>query len=540
MYKIMALLIIASAFAHASPKEESTAAPQATRVISEPGLLNTTATLVSAYNQANKETPVTLSRVYDTEFENEFSAGDAIALVTRAGYSSLTGTETWMISIGREVIIPVMNESHPLSSRIAQQGISPVQFAEMVKGNEPIYISSGAGVGSFVADFTDIGPGEIPVSLLKSEGELIELIRTHPEFLGFVRLTAVTDPENGSMVRGICPVPIDMNGNGQLDHAEDIYRTTGELVHGITIGKYPRSLCSKVYAVSVQKPAGQGDLAFLGWLLQDGQEYLSQNGVMALQPHERRSAYRDLMEEPAVLVSVPPEKSATRAILLICGLLILIPPLFLLIVTWITRSSKEPGTTDQPRPAFGPGSLSFPGGLFFDKSHTWTFMEKDGLVRIGLDDFLLHVTGKVTRIDMKRPGEVINKGDLMMNIIQQGKKLEIRSPLSGVLVRRNEHLESNVPCLNESPYSEGWVYLVEPQNWLAEIRGYLMGEKYREWIRDEFVRLKDFFSKGIALVVGGVPSPVIQDGGEINDGILETFGPEVWEEFQRRFINHSG
>ena len=166
-------------------------------------------------------------------------------------------------------------------------------------------------------------------------------------------------------------------------------------------------------------------------------------------------------------------------------------------------------------------------------------MEKDGMVRIGMDDFLLHVTGKVTRVDLKKPGEVINKGDLMMKIIQQGKKLEIRSPLTGVVVHQNEQLESDVSCLNESPYSEGWVYLVEPKNWLAEIKGYSMGEKYREWIKKEFVRLKDFFSAGIALMVGGVPTPVIQDGGEISDGILETFGPEVWEEFQARFINQS-
>ncbi len=29
----------------------------------------------------------------------------------------------------------------------------------------------------------------------------------------------------------------------------------------------------------------------------------------------------------------------------------------------------------------------------------------------------------------------------------------------------------------------------------------------------------------------------MQDGGEIMDGALEAFGPEVWEEFQASFIN---
>ena len=30
---------------------------------------------------------------------------------------------------------------------------------------------------------------------------------------------------------------------------------------------------------------------------------------------------------------------------------------------------------------------------------------------------------------------------------------------------------------------------------------------------------------------------VLQDGGEIRDGILEDFGPEIWEDFQAHFID---
>jgi hypothetical protein len=30
---------------------------------------------------------------------------------------------------------------------------------------------------------------------------------------------------------------------------------------------------------------------------------------------------------------------------------------------------------------------------------------------------------------------------------------------------------------------------------------------------------------------------VLQDGGEIKEGVLKNFGPEVWEEFQSSFIN---
>jgi hypothetical protein len=30
---------------------------------------------------------------------------------------------------------------------------------------------------------------------------------------------------------------------------------------------------------------------------------------------------------------------------------------------------------------------------------------------------------------------------------------------------------------------------------------------------------------------------VLQDGGELKEGLLDEFGPEVWEEYQIRFMN---
>ena len=67
----------------------------------------------------------------------------------------------------------------------------------------------------------------------------------------------------------------------------------------------------------------------------------------------------------------------------------------------------------------------------------------------------------------------------------------------------------------------------------------LMSEKYAEWLKDEFVRLKDFISasaKSNNLVYARV---ILQDGGELTDNVLADLGPEVWEDFQTQFIDTS-
>jgi len=78
---------------------------------------------------------------------------------------------------------------------------------------------------------------------------------------------------------------------------------------------------------------------------------------------------------------------------------------------------------------------------------------------------------------------------------------------------------------------------VEPLNWLTELKSYFMGQPYTEWLRSELTRLKEYFTSTLQTDKSNDPALVLQDGGEINEGVLRWLGPEVWEEFQAGFIN---
>ena len=75
---------------------------------------------------------------------------------------------------------------------------------------------------------------------------------------------------------------------------------------------------------------------------------------------------------------------------------------------------------------------------------------------------------------------------------------------------------------------------------MKEIQAYVMGDNYREWIKSEFSRLKNFFTSGLKSIDSHNPELVLQDGGEITDGVLEGYGPEAWEEFQSGFLHPAG
>ena len=188
---------------------------------------------------------------------------------------------------------------------------------------------------------------------------------------------------------------------------------------------------------------------------------------------------------------------------------------------------------------FNESSILIPKGLYFDKTHTWAFMEKNGVVKIGIDDFLLHITGTLSRVKMKNLGDKIQKGEAALTIINNGKQLTINAPISGTIKSLNNQIVDDASIVNFSPYNDGWIYTIEPSNWLRDTQFLIMADKYKDWLKNEFTRLKDFFALNIQTSNGGFVPVMFQDGGELKENVLADLEPEVWEEFQMKFINTS-
>ena len=186
---------------------------------------------------------------------------------------------------------------------------------------------------------------------------------------------------------------------------------------------------------------------------------------------------------------------------------------------------------------FSENTIVVPKGLYFYKTHTWAFMDKDGMVKIGIDDFFPHVTGLLTNIKMKNSGETIKKNEVFLSIIRNGKQLNIKAPVSGIIKAQNKALLTNTSLINSFPYTDGWVYMIEPTNWVREIQFLFIAENFKIWLRNEFIRLKDFLAVMQKTNETRYAHVVLQDGGELKEGILMDLRSEAWEDFQTHFID---
>ena len=181
--------------------------------------------------------------------------------------------------------------------------------------------------------------------------------------------------------------------------------------------------------------------------------------------------------------------------------------------------------------------LKIPQGLFFSKNHTWTHLERSGSAAVGLDDLLLHITGTVNFNHLKNPGEMICKGDLLTEIDQNGKILRIFSPISGKILASNTLLKLDPQLSSEDPYGKGWIYKIKPTNWVAETHSYYLAEEATQWSKKELERFKDFMAVSVEKYGANPSLTVLQDGGELREHVLSELPTEIWNDFQKEFLN---
>ncbi len=509
-------------------------------VYSSPDLYNLTRKWTSEYMEANPTIKINVIKEM-----NPFEVTNNVKgiFITDDEMLVIRNQKAFNMIVGRDIIVPVMNKQNPSREMIIHDGITSQYLERVAKNGQKEFVKSYVandstvikGVGKFI-NSNDLKAKGIETA---NEEEIIAAVSKEAGAIGFIRLNRVIAQDGQNLPENIEFVPIDKNGNGKIDYMEEIYDNPQSFKRGVWIGKYPKSLSAKIYALSAERPAEEAETSFLNWILNDGQQFLNNFGYSDLVLNERQAQLAKIEPTPT---GSPMAGNFLKPIKWIVAILFLSGAIALIwkVVLRFTYRRKDTAfnTHAGQMTVFDEGSTMIPQGLFFDKTHTWAFIKKDGRLKVGIDDFLQHVTGKITRIEMKKIGDKIRKGEHMVTIIQKGKQLDIYSPVSGIIRGKNKSLNENPSLINISPYDEGWIYSIEPKNWPVEIQFLSMADKYRKELKKEFQRLKDFLMSALKANEPELEL-ILQDGGALKDNLLEDLGPEVWDDFQTEFIDSS-
>jgi len=101
-----------------------------------------------------------------------------------------------------------------------------------------------------------------------------------------------------------------------------------------------------------------------------------------------------------------------------------------------------------------------PEGLHYTKDHEWARVEGTR-VRVGITDHAQRELTDVVYVELPSVGRVVKQGEEVGVIESVKAASEIYAPFSGKVVEINGALEDKPELVNQSPYGDGWVFVLE-------------------------------------------------------------------------------
>jgi len=106
-------------------------------------------------------------------------------------------------------------------------------------------------------------------------------------------------------------------------------------------------------------------------------------------------------------------------------------------------------------------SFRFPENYLYQSTSVWLEDTGRGIFKLGITDYAQYVLDDIISITFPETGYIIEKDEELVSIDSIEDNLIIISPVRGTIIEINEELRQSPELLNESPYKDGWILLIE-------------------------------------------------------------------------------
>ena len=106
-------------------------------------------------------------------------------------------------------------------------------------------------------------------------------------------------------------------------------------------------------------------------------------------------------------------------------------------------------------------------------------------VRIGVTDYLQQHNGDVAFANVKPQGTTLKAGDDCAELETMKVNVGLPSPVSGKIIEVNKALDMAPEVINQDPYDQGWLAVIEVSDWDAERSKLLDAQSYLAVMRSQ-------------------------------------------------------
>ncbi len=124
-----------------------------------------------------------------------------------------------------------------------------------------------------------------------------------------------------------------------------------------------------------------------------------------------------------------------------------------------------------------------PDNLKYTSDHEWLRLEDDGTVSLGVTDHAQQALGDLVFVELPESGSQFTAGDACAVVESVKAASDVYCPLSGRVAAVNERLQDEPELVNASPYDDGWLVRVEPDE-PAALEELMGAEAYGQFLAE--------------------------------------------------------
>ncbi len=233
-----------------------------------------------------------------------------IGMVSREVYPEEVEKGAFWVSVTKDAVFCTVNEQNPVWEDLRQQGISResligifvtgeittwgqvVGRPEVMDAIHVFTRSDACGAAATWAAYLGKNQEDLLGVGVYGDPGVLEAVIRDPLGIGFNNLNYVFDFETGKPVTGARVMPLDLDGNGQVD-PDEAYDTKAQAINAVAEGYYPSPPARDLNLVTKGKPNGL-PMTFMRWILTDGQAYVSEVGYIPLTQEQLNAELKKL------------------------------------------------------------------------------------------------------------------------------------------------------------------------------------------------------------------------------------------------------
>ncbi len=104
--------------------------------------------------------------------------------------------------------------------------------------------------------------------------------------------------------------------------------------------------------------------------------------------------------------------------------------------------------------------MNVPDDLRYTSDHEWVRAE-GARVRMGITDYAQDALGDVVYVQLPEPGTAVQAGSSFSEVESTKSVSDVYAPVTGTVVEVNGELTDAPQRLNDDPYGDGWICVIE-------------------------------------------------------------------------------